>query len=113
MNKTAAYIGIIIIAAAGLGGTVVLSAMGVDTGEFIGLFTTTLATSITAAVTLYGLQQVREQNDKISRSVNGNTHKLLSLIQRDSLTPAEAEEVAHIENDARNMMENVKGEHVA
>ena len=113
MNKTVAYVGIVVIAFGGLAGTVVLTAMQVDTGSFVGLFTTTLGTAITAGVTLYGLGQVREQNDRISRSVNGNTAKLLSLIQRDALTPAEAEEVARIENDARDMMRGVKGDHVA
>lgn len=113
MNKTAAYLGIIGVVLIGLIGVIVLMVQGVDAGPFIGLFTTTLGTAITAAVTLYGLERVREQNEKISRSVNGNTAKLLSLIQRDALTPDEAAEVARIENDARDMMGNVRGEHVA
>lgn len=113
MNKTAAYIGIITIVALGLGGVVFLTAIGRDTVPFIGLFTTTLATAITAAVTLYGLEKVQTQTAKISRSVNGNTAKLLSMIQRDTLSPAEAEIVARIENDAREMMESVRGDHVA
>ena len=113
MNKTIAYVGIIAVVIIGLAGAFFLTAIGIDAGQFIGLFTTTLATAITAAVTLYGLQQVKDQSAKIGRSVNGNTSRLISLIQRDALTPAEAEEVARIENEARELTADSKGAHVA
>lgn len=113
MNKTLAYSGIVLLALCGLVGVVILMALGIDAAPFIGLFTPTLATAITAAVTLYGLEKVQEQNAKISRSVNGNTAKLLSLIQRESLTPDEAAELARIENEARDMMSGIRGDHVA
>lgn len=112
MNKTLAYLGVVAIVIVGLAGAAVLAAMGIDTASFIALFSTTLPIVITAGVSFYGLERIKEQNEKISKNVNGNTSTLLSLIQRDALTPDEAQAVAVIENDARELVAK-RGEHVA
>jgi len=108
MNKTLAYIGIIAIVIVGLGGVIFLTAIGADPTAFITLFSTTLPIAITAGVSFYQLGQIKAQNTVIAKNVNGNTSKLLALVERDALTPDEAEIVARIEND-----NNELGKHVA
>jgi len=113
LNKTAAYVGIISIVVIGLAGVVVLKALNIDAQEFIVLFSTTLPIAITAAITIDGLSKVKAQNAKIAKSVNGNTSTLISLIQRENLTPDEAQVVAKIEDEARSLVNDEKGAHVA
>lgn len=113
MNKTVVFVAIAGITIVGVCGIVLLVALDKDAQPVISMLGTTLAVVISAALTLGGLQQVAQQQEKISKNVNGNTSRLLGLVQRDALTPDEAEDVARIENDNRDLVAKYEGKHLA
>lgn len=113
MNKTVVFLAITGIAIVGVGGVVLLTAMDKDAGPVITMFGTTLTVAITAAATLAGINQVKEQTEKISKSVNGNTDKMLSLINRDALTPDEEKVVQKIADDNADLIAPYQPKHLA
>lgn len=96
--QVAAIIGISIVVAVGLAGAVLITALDKDAAPFINTLTTTLAILAGAIGTILGvnknLKDIKDDQEKIKKSVNGYTSELLSKIDTGSLS---ADEIAKIE----------------
>lgn len=99
MNKTIAFLGIIGLVIVGIAGVTVLIAIGRDATPIIGFIGTLLAVVVAAALQLNSNQKIAERQEHIAKSVNGNTTKLLGMIDQRNLSYDDQLALGQIEAD--------------
>lgn len=99
MNKTIVFLGILGFTIVGIAGVTVLLALGRDATPVIGFVGTTLTVVIAAALQLSSNQKIAQRQEHIAKSVNGNTTKLLGMIDKDKLTFDDQIALGQIEAD--------------
>lgn len=116
MNKTVIYLAIAAMVLLGLTGAILLILFDKDATAFITFFGTTLAVAIAATVNINALSEIKrdqsdmkEQQNAVARSVNGNTTKLLEMATKSVDTEEEAVELERIARDNQVLKETLTG----
>lgn len=116
MNKTFIYGAIAAMVLLGLSGAILLILFDKDVTAFITFFGTTLAVAISATVTINALSEIKkdqsdmkEQQNAVAKSVNGNTTKLLEMASKSVDTEEEALELERIARDNQVLKSTLTG----
>lgn len=98
-NLTVIFISVAAVVVFGLGGGIVLTALGFDPVPFYGFFTATLATVIGFAGIIRSQNKLDEKVDIVQHNLNGRLSQLITLALDKSTTPEQEEHVLRIADE--------------
>lgn len=107
MNKTAIFLGLVGLGTIALAGQVVLSVAGVADSTFFSNAITLITVLIGASVTIFQLGKIQDTQRAIAKSVNGNTSKLLAMVDSAPGVHISESERAAIVADAQDLTEKI------